>query len=82
MDRFLRSLEKAIENKNWYAALFLGLALPDICGKVENPNENVGPRYRAWFKKYVEPKYTAQVGIPTGGNPHIFLSAHDCYALR
>lgn len=80
MECFLASLENAIENKNWYAALFIGLALPDICGKLENPNGQVGPRYRAWFKAYVEPKYTRQNG--PGQKSHIFRSANDCYSLR
>ena len=81
MERFLNSLEKAIKNKNWYAALFIGLAIPDICGKIENPNDRAGPRYRAWFKAYVEPQYTMEVGR-SSGESHIFLSADDCYALR
>jgi hypothetical protein len=80
MERFLSSLENALKDKNWYAALFIGLALPDICGKLETPNNSVGDRYRAWVKKYLEPKYTLKIGPEK--QKHIFLSAEDCYALR
>ncbi len=80
MEKFLTSLNNSLDNNNWHAALFIALALPDICGKMENPNGNVGPRYRDWCKQYLEPKYTHLIGADQ--SQHIFLSASDCYALR
>lgn len=69
MKEIINSVQKAITNKNWYAALFVSLTLPDICGKIEDPNKNLPNRYVEWFKQYM-PQYQG------------FLSGEDCYALR
>lgn len=82
MEKFIDALIKNLNAENWYGALFIALALPDICGKIENPNDNSGPRYRAWCEKYLVPKYTHRVGTLDQGHEHVFLSAADCYALR
>jgi hypothetical protein len=37
MDRFISSIRKSIEDENWFSALFLTLALTDICGALEKP---------------------------------------------
>ena len=39
MQRFTSAIEQALADKNWYGALTLALTLPDICGKMENPQE-------------------------------------------
>ncbi len=61
MDRFVSSIRKAVEDENWFAALFLSLAVPDICGALQNPptgrRGEVGERYRNWFNKYLKTKY-------------------------
>jgi hypothetical protein len=61
MDRFVSSIRKSIEDQNWFSALFLSLALPDICGALETPptgkRGEVGERYRTWFNKYLKTKY-------------------------
>ncbi|WP_166110979.1 hypothetical protein [Pseudoalteromonas sp. Z9A5] len=61
MDRFVSSIRKSIEDENWFSALFLALALPDICGALEKPptgkRGEVGERYRNWFNKYLKVKY-------------------------
>lgn len=76
MERFTNAGRKAIADKNLYAALSLALMLPDICGSLEEPGLNNGQsRYKAWFTKWAQPKFT-------GNNGHIFLSAADCYQLR
>jgi hypothetical protein len=58
MKNLIESLEKSIENRNWYGVLFIALTLPDICGKIDYPNEKPSLRFIIWFKKYIEPKYT------------------------
>lgn len=71
MDKFVNSARCAIESKNWFAALFLSLTLPDICGKLQNPNEkNNGKRYRSWCEKYLNESYRN------------CFSAKDCWKLR
>jgi len=49
MKNFTDSIKKAVTDKNWFAALFLGLCMPDICGAIETPNEGNGIRYKRWF---------------------------------
>lgn len=81
MERFVEAIRNAIKQKNWYAALFMALTLPDICGRLENPKNGSEARYVAWWKKYLEKKYT---------NPpnrfrqvaQVNLSGGDVYALR
>jgi len=57
MERFVSSILKSIDDKNYFAALFVALAMPDICGALENPNAEVGKRYKKWFDKYLKSKY-------------------------
>ncbi|EHR1162057.1 hypothetical protein KS876_001057 [Vibrio parahaemolyticus] len=61
MDRFVSSIRKAVADENWFSALFLALAVPDICGALETPptgrRGEVGERYENWFNKYLKAKY-------------------------
>jgi hypothetical protein len=57
MKRFTSSIRKAVRDGNLFAALFVSLAMPDICGALEKPQASVGERYRAWFERYLKPKY-------------------------
>ena len=80
MNRFTCSIRRSIETKDWYGALMISLTLPDICGKLETPNEGSKARSIRWLKAWLEPLYTKQIGAD--GQEHVFLSAEDCYALR
>ena len=51
MKNFTDSIRKAVEDKNWFAALFLALCMPDICGAIETPNDRNGVRYTRWFNE-------------------------------
>lgn len=70
MENILKSIEKSLQDKNWYAALVLSLILPDICAKIEGNTKCSTERYPEWFEKYLGKKYNG------------FLSGHDCYAFR
>ena len=70
MENILKSIEKSLDDKNWYGALILSLILPDICAKVEGSTKCSSERYLEWFEKYLGTKYYG------------FLSGHDCYAFR
>ena len=75
MKRFTEAGRKAIADKNLYAALSLALMMPDICGSLETPGVgNSQKRYKRWFAKWAEPKFTL--------NGKMFLSASDCFQLR
>lgn len=41
MNHFINALETSIQTENWYSVLFISLSLPDICGKIDEPNENL-----------------------------------------
>jgi hypothetical protein len=68
MQKIINSIYDALENKNWYVALFVTLTLPDICAALEY-GESSGSRYADWFEANV-PRYKG------------FISGNDCYALR
>lgn len=80
MDDFIQAIESALNSKNWYGALFIGLSVPDICGYLQNPEENSQDRYTKWFEDYMLQKYSVCIGADA--TPHIFLSSADCYSLR
>lgn len=78
MKNFTDSIEKSLQNNNWYAALTLALTMPDICGKLETPNQHTNKRYIRWFEKYLGDFYRANIG----GEEIVFLTGRDAYALR
>ena len=48
-------IEICLEQDMYMSALMLSLTIPDICGKVEYPNEKqIAPRYIRWYNKYME----------------------------
>jgi hypothetical protein len=79
MKHLIESVRAAVREKNWYAALSVALALPDICAKVEDTMPaGSQKRYINWFDKYLAPNYQRMVA----GQVHTFLTGDDCYALR
>jgi hypothetical protein len=71
IQKYAAAVQHSLHSHNWFGALFLSLAIPDICGALENPAEGVGNRYKKWFDRYVGFRYV----------PELF-SADDCYYLR
>jgi hypothetical protein len=81
IDKFVDAARQSIEAKNWYAALTLALTLPDICSSLEDPGPGkVFKRYVGWCRKYLEPKFTHDIGNPP--TSMTFLSAEDCFQAR
>lgn len=80
MKRFTESIRKAVKSGDWYGALSTALTLPDVCGRLENPDQASKARYVSWFKVWIQPKYTRRVGAARC--EHVFLHGEDCYALR
>ena len=70
MNKILDSIQKSLDNENWYSALVLSLIVPDICGKFEGESKSSSKRYPEWFNKYLGKEYNN------------YLSGEDCYALR
>jgi hypothetical protein len=78
---FTESYRQLIATQQYHVALTIGLTLPDICTKLENPGEkSTCKRYVQWFDKYMAKKYHANIGPKR--ILHVFLSGNDFYALR
>lgn len=79
MQHLLDSVRAAIQERNWYAALSVALALPDICSRLEDASQSGSEkRYVDWFNKFLVHFYQGIVA----GEPHTFLTGADLYALR
>lgn len=82
MQQFLSAIRKSVEEQNWFAALFLSLAMPDICAQTESPSpkyaKDIGQKYQAWYDKYMAHHYTR---IDDSGKKCGFLSK-DCWSFR
>jgi len=74
------SVRQAIQTGNWYSAICLALALPDICGWLETPNVRSSERFVSFFDRFLAQAYTRPVGAQR--QLHVFLSGNNCYALR
>lgn len=76
----VQAVEQAVNQRNWYAALALALALPDIMGWLETGQPGSRARYVDWFNQNLRDTYTSQIG-PDRETVE-FLNGDDCYALR
>ena len=81
IQRLVEDIRKALENNLLCVALATSLALPDICGKAEYPNE------RSSRKRYID-WYDKEIGISeknpfnTNGEEMPYLSGEIVYNLR
>ena len=51
---YVNDIVNALKNKSYFSALAMSLALPDICGAAEYPNEtSTAKRYMGWYNKYL-----------------------------
>lgn len=51
---YVNNIKCSLKNNCYLSALSLSLALPDICGRAEYPNESsVAKRYIDWYNKYL-----------------------------
>ncbi|MEG5996918.1 hypothetical protein [Enterobacter ludwigii] len=57
MKEYIDSVFESLAKENYHAALFSALSLPDICGKMETPNEGNGARAKRWFAENLKSKY-------------------------
>ena len=73
----LGSIRAAVAYQIWHAALALTLTLPDICAKIEWPEEKKSrTRYRTWWDEHFGDSY--QYG--KGPNDHV--TGDEVYLLR
>ena len=73
---YVMNVENSLKTKCWFSALALSLALPDICGAAEFPDEtSTAKRYIEWYDKYLG-EYMAS------GDNTPFLSGEVVFNLR
>lgn len=76
VELYVNDIENALKNKSYFSALAMSLALPDICGAAEYPNEtSTAKRYMGWYNKYL-----GEYMSDDSGNP--YLSGEIVYNLR
>lgn len=76
VELYVNDIENALKNKSYFSALAMSLALPDICGAAEYPNEtSTAKRYMGWYNKYI-----GEYMSDDSGNP--YLSGEIVYNLR
>lgn len=81
MERFTGAIRSALASSNWYAALFIAVSMPDVCGSISDAAGRASQKaYKDWFDKYLAQGYRRCIGPYK--EEHVFLSASDCYALR
>ena len=76
VELFVNDIANALKNKSYFSALAMSLALPDICGTAEYPNEtSTAKRYIGWYDKYLGEYMSDDRGGP-------YLSGEIVYNLR
>ena len=62
MKDLLEQVERGLQSNLYYLSLFAALTIPDICAALSSADgETTGPKYMAWFDKYVAPRYKGTV---------------------
>lgn len=79
LERFIESIRLSLRSENWLAAIFMALAMPDICRSVERPvigRGEIGHWYEDWVSRYIESKYIQ------GRFEETKFYAHDFWLFR
>jgi hypothetical protein len=89
MREFIAAVERAIETKNWHAALSIALMMPDICGSIvdgaagSTKKRASKDRYQEFFKDYLQQHYHVSSNREDSNSAKVlFLGGDDFYALR
>ncbi len=68
MKDILEAIRKSLQEGNYFAALFLTITLPSICGAIASTDGvDTRKKYVAWYDRYVD---------------GLYLKGEDCYSLR
>jgi len=77
MEEIFKQIKDAIACKLYYSALFMTVAIPDICSALQSENnKTTGRKYKNWFNKYI-PKLSPNKYGASGQ-----LTADDLYLIR
>ncbi|MGX9522024.1 hypothetical protein ACWX0P_24985 [Vibrio mediterranei] len=80
MKHFTDSVRKSLKREDWYAALLTALTLPDICGRLENPQKQPRARYQKWYQIWVSSQLAEKTNKQT--RTILQLRGEELYALR
>lgn len=76
IESYVCDIANSLKNKCYFSALALSLALPDICGAAEYPDEtSTAKRYIEWCNKYLDEYMSDDKDTP-------YLSGEIVYNLR
>lgn len=79
MKQLIESIQLSLASNNYLGALFVALAMPDICASVESENGRTsGALYARWFEENLGYLY---MRITREGET-VYMTGNDCYALR
>jgi len=92
MSSRLVAVVNALDQRNWYAALHLAMAMPGLCARLDGRHggNRPGQRYALWFDRYVLPHLREEGGsadAAAGAAPRESASSdpgvdgHTCWAL-
>lgn len=71
MENYIISVRRAINDSNFYTALFTILNFPDICASLDaQDGKSSRTRYAKWYEDYIDQTYLHHI------------SGIDCYVLR
>lgn len=81
IEEFISSIEKALDNQNWHAALTTAVTLPDICCRLDGtkPGDHSRIPYSKWFDHYVSGD---KLDSPFRDEPLFFNNGSNAYAFR
>ncbi len=81
IERYVKDIKCSLKHKCYFSALSLALALPDMCGMAEYPEEqSVSKRYMDWYDKYLGAFLEQGHKNLSVGNP--WMSGEIVYNLR
>lgn len=78
IEKTVKEIRAALDNRLYFIALMSALTLPDICGMAEYPGEFTGSRYKKWINKYVNSREFGKYQYPAIEG----LEAEIIYKLR
>lgn len=83
IDKIIKDVRRALDAEAYLAALHLALTIPDVCGKAEYPNANVGDRYKNWYDKNIGFLENSNNYTPEDKKTYFpYLSGEVLYQLR
>ena len=79
IEQTIDTMNRALENQEYFVALTMALIIPDLCSQIQYPNEEyVSKRYKQWYKEWLGPTKDELEFIDDSP----YLSADLVYELR